>query len=75
MGIPTATRISSILAACPRIAAVMEVVGVKRAARSSLRARMAQALTAEWAARVYRVPRDEFLATVCTASATKRGGA
>jgi hypothetical protein len=39
----------------------MEVFGVKRVARYSLRALAAKALTVEWAARIHRVPLDEFL--------------
>jgi hypothetical protein len=39
----------------------MEVCGVKQVARYSLRALAAKALTVEWAARIHRVPLDEFL--------------
>ena len=39
----------------------IRVFGVKRVARYSLRALAAKALTVEWAARIHRVPLDEFL--------------
>ena len=55
------TRVSEILEAYDDIANVMEVFGVKRVARYSLRALAAEALTVEWAARIHRVPLDEFL--------------
>lgn len=55
------TRVSEILEAYGDIADVMEVFGVKRVARYSLRALAAKALTVEWAARIHRVPLDEFL--------------
>ena len=43
------------------IAEVMEVFGIKRVARYSLRALAAKALTVEWAARIHGVPLDKFL--------------
>jgi hypothetical protein len=55
------TRVSEILEAYGDIADVMEVFGIKRVARYSLRALAAKALTVEWAARIHRVPLDEFL--------------
>ena len=55
------TRVSEILETYGDIADVMEVFGVKRVARYSLRALAAKALTVEWAARIHRVPLDEFL--------------
>jgi hypothetical protein len=55
------TRVSEILEAYGDIADVMEMFGVKRVARYSLRALAAKALTVEWAARIHRVPLDEFL--------------
>lgn len=54
------TRVSEILEAYGDIADVMEVFGVKRVARYSLRALAAKALTVEWAARIHRMPWDEF---------------
>jgi hypothetical protein len=55
------TRVSEILEAYGDIADVMEVFGVKRVARYSLRALASKALTVEWAARIHRIPLDEFL--------------
>jgi hypothetical protein len=40
---------------------VIEVFGIKRVGKYSLRALLAKALTVEWAARIHRVPLDEFL--------------
>jgi hypothetical protein len=61
MEITKDTRISEILENYGDIADVMEVFGVKRVGRYSLRMFLAKALTVEWAARVHRVPLDEFL--------------
>jgi len=61
MQITKDTRISAILLQYGDIADVMEVFGVKRVGRYSLRMFLAQALTVEWAAKVHRVPLDEFL--------------
>ena len=58
------TRVSEILETYGDIADVMELFGVKRVARYSLRALAAKALTVEWAARIHRVPLDEFLRIV-----------
>jgi hypothetical protein len=62
MEITKDTRVSDILEEYGDIADVMEVFGVKRVARYSLRALATKALTVEWAARIHRVPLDEFLA-------------
>jgi hypothetical protein len=56
------TRISDILLEYGDIAKVMEVFGIKRVGRYSLRMFLAKALTVEWAARIHGVPLDEFLA-------------
>jgi len=61
MQITKETRISDILEEYGDIAEVMEVFGVKRVGRYSLRLLAAKALTVEWAARIHRVPLDEFL--------------
>lgn len=61
MQITKDTRISDILEEYGDIAEVMEVFGVKRVGRYSLRMFAAKALTVEWAARIHRVPLDEFL--------------
>lgn len=62
MEITKDTRISAILEEYGDIADVMELFGVKRVGRYSLRSLAARALTVEWAARIHRVPLDEFLA-------------
>lgn len=61
MQITKETRVSEILEEYGDIAEVMEVFGVKRVGRYSVRALAAKALTVEWAARLHRVPLDEFL--------------
>jgi len=58
------TRVAAILEAYGDIAPVMELFGVNRVGRYSVRKLAAKALTVEWAARVHRVPLDEFLAIV-----------
>jgi hypothetical protein len=55
------TRVANILKECGDIADVMEVFGIKRVGRYSIRALAAKAVTVEWAARIHRVPLDEFL--------------
>lgn len=55
------TRVSDILKEYGDIAEVMEVFGVKRVGRYSVRRMLTKALTVERAARVHRVPLDEFL--------------
>lgn len=61
MKITKDTRISAILEEYGDIADVMEVFGVKRVGRYSLRMIAARAVTVEWAARIHRVPLNEFL--------------
>lgn len=61
MEITKDTKISDILETYGDIAEVMEVFGVQRVGRYSLRALAAKALTVEWAARIHRVPLDEFI--------------
>jgi hypothetical protein len=61
MEISKDTRVSAILEEYGDIADVMEVFGIKRVGRYSLRALAAKAVTVEWAARIHRVPLDEFL--------------
>lgn len=73
MQITKDTRISDILLQYGDIADVMEVFGVNRVGRYSLRMFLARALTVEWAARVHRVPLDEFLEILDRAIAKKRG--
>jgi hypothetical protein len=61
MQITKDTRVSDILLQYGDIAGVMEIFGVQRVGRYSLRMFLAKALTVEWAAKVHRVPLDEFL--------------
>lgn len=61
MEITKNTRVSDILEEFGDLADVMELFGVKRVGKYSLRALAARALTVEWAARIHRVPLDEFL--------------
>lgn len=74
MQITKDTRVSDILLQYGDIADVMEVFGVKRVGRYSLRMFLAKALTVEWAARAHRVPLDEFLEILKRAIAKKDGG-
>ncbi len=61
MEITKDTRVSNILEEYGDIADVMEVFGIKRVGRYSIRALATKAVTVEWAARIHRVPLDEFL--------------
>jgi hypothetical protein len=61
MEITKDTRVADIMKEYGDIADVMEIFGVKRVGRYSVRSLAARALTVEWAARVHRVPLDEFL--------------
>ena len=71
MEITKDTRVADILTEYGDIADVMEVFGVKRVGRYSVRAMLTKAITVEWAARVHRVPLDEFLDILNRAVATK----
>ena len=71
MEITKDTRVSQILETYGDIADVMEVFGVKRVGGYSFRRMLTKAITVEWAARVHRVPLDEFLETLHKAVATK----
>ena len=66
------TRVSEILEEYGDIAEVMKVFGVKPVARYSIRALATKALTVGWAARVHRVPLDEFLDMLHIATANKK---
>ncbi len=74
MAISKDTRVSKILEEYGDIADVMEIFGVQRVAGYSVRRLLTKALTVEWAARVHRVPLDEFLVTLNKAVATKGTG-
>ena len=71
MEITKNTKVSEILDEYGDIADVMEIFGVKRVAGYSVRRMLTKALTVEWAARVHRVPLDEFLTTLREATAMK----
>lgn len=69
------TRVADILQEYGDIADVMEVFGIKRVARYSVRALATKAITVEWAARIHRVPLDEFLEILkkATSSVNEKG--
>ena len=71
MEITKATRVSDLLAEYGDIADVMAIFGIKRVDRYSVRKLLTKALTVEWAARIHRVPLDEFLAILHKAVAAK----
>jgi len=73
MEITKDTRVSDILEEYGDIADVMEVFGVERVSGYSVRRMLTKALTVEWAARVHRVPLDEFLDKLRQAVETKNG--
>lgn len=73
MQITENTRVSDILLKYGDIADVMEIFGVKRVGKYSLRMFLAKALTVEWAAKAHRVPLDEFLDILNRAIAKKAG--
>ena len=64
MEITKDTKVSAILQEYGDIADVMEVFGVKRVSRYSFRRMITKALTVERAARIHRVPLDEFIETL-----------
>lgn len=72
MEITKNTRVSAILEEYGDIADVMEIFGVKRVGRYSLRMLAAKAVTVEWAARIHRVPLNEFLEILDRAIAKKQ---
>ena len=74
MQITKDTRVSEILLEYGDIADVMEIFGVERVGRYSLRMFLAKALNVEWAARVHRVPLDKFLEILKQAIAKKAAG-
>ena len=64
MEITKDTKVSAILQEYGDIADVMEVFGVKRVGRYPLRRMLTKAITVENAARIHRVPLDEFMDTL-----------
>ena len=71
MNITKDTRVSAILDEYGDIADVMEIFGVRRVGRYSLRTLATKAVTVEWAARIHRVPLDEFLSILRQAVASQ----
>lgn len=61
MEITRDTKVADILNEYGDIAGVMEIFGVRRVGRYSVRSLAARALTVAWAARIHRVPLEEFL--------------
>ena len=72
MEITKDTRVSAILEEYGDIADVMELFGIKRVARYSLRTFMTKAITVEMAARIHRVPLAEFLEILHKATTDKK---
>ena len=64
MKITKDTKVSAILQQYGDIADVVEVFGIKRVGRYSVRRMLTKALTVERAAQVHRVPLDDFLETL-----------
>ncbi|MFV9675088.1 MAG: DUF1858 domain-containing protein [Anaerolineales bacterium] len=61
MEITKDTRVADILNEYGDIADVMEIFGVQRVGRFSVRRILGKVLTVKMAARIHRVPLDEFL--------------
>ncbi len=72
MQITKDTRVSEILLEYGDIADVMEIFGVQRVGKYSLRMFLAKALTVEWAAKVHRMPLEDFLRILNQAVAPKK---
>lgn len=71
MEITRKTKVAEILEEHGDIADVMEIFGVNRVAGYSVRKILTKAINVEWAARVHRVPLDEFMETLNKAIALK----
>ena len=71
MEITKNTRVSEILEKYGDIADVMKIFGIQPVSGYSIRRMLTKALTVEWAARVHRVPLDEFLDILNKAVASK----
>lgn len=67
------TRVADILAEYGDIAEIMALFGVKRVGHYSVRALAAKVITVEWAARIHRVPLEDFLLMLQQAVKTKTG--
>lgn len=73
MEITEDTRVSEILKEYGDIADVMTLFGVKPVGGYSLRALAARFITVKWAARIHRVPLEEFLDILRVAARSKAG--
>ena len=73
MIITKSTKVSKILTEYGDIADVMEAFGVKRVAKYSFRSFITKLLTVERAAKIHKVPLNEFLNTLNTAISKKVG--
>ena len=71
MKITKDTRVFDILEKYGDIADVMEAFGIKRVGKYSLRRVITRFLTVEKAAKIHKVPLDEFLVTLNKAIQTK----
>ena len=71
MEITKDTRVADVLEKYGDIAEVMEAFGVQRVGRYSLRKLLAKAVTVEWAARLHKVPLEQFLEILRKAVATQ----
>lgn len=73
MEITKNTRVADILNEYGDIADVMEIFGVKSVGRYSIRALLGKVLTVNVAARIHRVPLDEFLTMLDKATKNDSG--
>ncbi len=73
MEITKNTRVADILNEYGDIADVMEIFGVNRVGRYSLRRLLGKVLTVKLAARIHRVPLDEFLSILDKAVKNENG--
>ena len=67
MDITKDTKVSEILREYGDIADVMEMFGIKRVGGYGFRKFLTKAITVQRAAKIHRVPLDEFLVTLHTA--------
>lgn len=74
MEITRHTKVSSILAEYGDIADVMEMFGIKRVSGYTIRRYLTKALTVERAAKIHRVPVDEFIETLRAATGQEGRG-
>jgi len=72
MEITKSTLVSDILSEYGNIADVMELFGVKRVARFSVRKFLTKVITVERAAKIHGVPLAQFIETVQQAVNTKQ---